>query len=128
MSSELSQSHDGYPFPDLWQIMMPGENLLKYTFHCKCEYSLAFLAFVLVSLSFCGYEVNPYIITFILPIIIIRFSVFRYKQAAFCYEELILAQPMIPLHHLAYADVSIYYKRVLNLYLENRFCSCSYNH
>ncbi|KAK6911249.1 hypothetical protein RJ641_023342 [Dillenia turbinata] len=28
-----------------------------------------------------------------------------YKQAAFCYEELILAQPMIPLYHLAYADV-----------------------
>ncbi|KAF5782895.1 putative ER membrane protein complex subunit 2 [Helianthus annuus] len=28
-----------------------------------------------------------------------------YKQAAFCYEELLLSQPMIPLHHLAYADV-----------------------
>lgn len=30
----------------------------------------------------------------------------RYKQAAFCYEELLLSQPTIPLHHLAYADVS----------------------
>uniref|UniRef100_A0A453N4L7 ER membrane protein complex subunit 2 n=1 Tax=Aegilops tauschii subsp. strangulata TaxID=200361 RepID=A0A453N4L7_AEGTS len=29
----------------------------------------------------------------------------RYKQAAFCYEELILAQPTIPLYHLAYAEV-----------------------
>lgn len=30
----------------------------------------------------------------------------RYKQAAFCYEELILSQPTVPLYHLAYADVS----------------------
>lgn len=30
----------------------------------------------------------------------------RYKQAAFCYEEVILAQPTVPLYHLAYADVS----------------------
>ncbi|XP_028105290.1 ER membrane protein complex subunit 2-like [Camellia sinensis] len=29
-----------------------------------------------------------------------------YKQAAFCYEELILSQPTNPLYHLAYADVS----------------------
>ncbi|KAG0454278.1 hypothetical protein HPP92_025582 [Vanilla planifolia] len=28
-----------------------------------------------------------------------------YKQAAFCYEELILCQPAIPPYHLAYADV-----------------------
>ncbi|XP_078442513.1 protein prenylyltransferase superfamily protein [Wolffia australiana] len=28
-----------------------------------------------------------------------------YKQAAFCYEELILSQPAAPLYHLAYADV-----------------------
>ncbi|XXG65255.1 hypothetical protein AAC387_Pa05g3005 [Persea americana] len=28
-----------------------------------------------------------------------------YKQAAFCYEELILFQPTVPLHHLAYAEV-----------------------
>ncbi|KAI3739309.1 hypothetical protein L2E82_29712 [Cichorium intybus] len=32
-------------------------------------------------------------------------SLQMYKQAAFCYEEIILSQPMIPLHHLAYADV-----------------------
>ncbi|CAI0384147.1 unnamed protein product [Linum tenue] len=29
------------------------------------------------------------------------------KQAAFCYEELILSQPTVPLYHLAYADVSL---------------------
>jgi hypothetical protein len=33
----------------------------------------------------------------------------RYKQAAFCYEEVILAQPTVPLYHLAYADVSNYF-------------------
>jgi tetratricopeptide (TPR) repeat protein len=32
-------------------------------------------------------------------------SLQMYKQAIFCYEELILSQPMIPLYHLAYADV-----------------------
>lgn len=32
-------------------------------------------------------------------------SLQMYKQAAFCYEELILSQPMVPLYHLAYADV-----------------------
>ncbi|XP_057545432.1 uncharacterized protein LOC130824438 [Amaranthus tricolor] len=32
-------------------------------------------------------------------------SLQMYKQAAFCYEELILAQPTNPLYHLAYADV-----------------------
>ncbi|KAE8721625.1 hypothetical protein F3Y22_tig00015435pilonHSYRG00009 [Hibiscus syriacus] len=44
---------------DLWQIMMLGENLQRYT----------------------------------------------YKQAAFCYEELILSQPTVPLYHLANVDV-----------------------
>ncbi|KAF3796063.1 ER membrane protein complex subunit 2-A [Nymphaea thermarum] len=29
-----------------------------------------------------------------------------YKQAAFCYEELILCQPTVPLYHLAYAEAS----------------------
>ncbi|KAL8148342.1 hypothetical protein AgCh_005641 [Apium graveolens] len=33
-------------------------------------------------------------------------SLQMYKQATFCYEELLLSQPMIPIHHLAYADVS----------------------
>ncbi|MCL7044605.1 hypothetical protein MKW94_002433 [Papaver nudicaule] len=32
-------------------------------------------------------------------------SLQMYKQAAFCYEELILCQPSVPLYHLAYADV-----------------------
>jgi tetratricopeptide (TPR) repeat protein len=32
-------------------------------------------------------------------------SLQMYKQAIFCYEELILSRPMIPLYHLAYADV-----------------------
>ncbi|KAJ3693995.1 hypothetical protein LUZ60_009475 [Juncus effusus] len=32
-------------------------------------------------------------------------SLQMYKQAAFCYEELILAQPMVPLYHLSYAEV-----------------------
>ncbi|XP_027350887.1 ER membrane protein complex subunit 2 isoform X3 [Abrus precatorius] len=32
-------------------------------------------------------------------------SLQMYKQAAFCYEELMLSQPTVPLYHLAYADV-----------------------
>ncbi|KAL9224719.1 hypothetical protein vseg_000728 [Gypsophila vaccaria] len=32
-------------------------------------------------------------------------SLQMYKQAAFCYEEVILAQPTVSLYHLAYADV-----------------------
>ncbi|KAE8711502.1 hypothetical protein F3Y22_tig00110287pilonHSYRG00002 [Hibiscus syriacus] len=32
-------------------------------------------------------------------------SLQMYKQAAFCYEELILSQPTVPLYHLANADV-----------------------
>ncbi|XP_075477685.1 uncharacterized protein LOC142518756 isoform X2 [Primulina tabacum] len=32
-------------------------------------------------------------------------SLQMYKQAAFCYEEVILAQPTVPFYHLAYADV-----------------------
>ncbi|KAJ4967634.1 hypothetical protein NE237_014335 [Protea cynaroides] len=35
----------------------------------------------------------------------IYISLQMYKQAAFCYEELILCQPSIPLYHLVYADV-----------------------
>lgn len=35
----------------------------------------------------------------------IYISLQMYKQAAFCYEELILSQPTVPLYHLAYADV-----------------------
>ncbi|XP_010550934.1 PREDICTED: ER membrane protein complex subunit 2-like [Tarenaya hassleriana] len=36
----------------------------------------------------------------------IYLSLQMYKQAAFCYEELILSQPTVPLYHLAYANVS----------------------
>ncbi|KDP23644.1 hypothetical protein JCGZ_23477 [Jatropha curcas] len=32
-------------------------------------------------------------------------SLQMYKQAAFCYEELILSQPTVPVYHLAYAEV-----------------------
>ncbi|XP_062018113.1 uncharacterized protein LOC133734487 [Rosa rugosa] len=32
-------------------------------------------------------------------------SLQMHKQAAFCYEEMILAQPNVPLYHLAYANV-----------------------
>ncbi|KAJ3685703.1 hypothetical protein LUZ61_014867 [Rhynchospora tenuis] len=32
-------------------------------------------------------------------------SLLMYKQAAFCYEELILAQPMVALYQISYADV-----------------------
>ncbi|XP_038716842.1 ER membrane protein complex subunit 2-like isoform X2 [Tripterygium wilfordii] len=31
-------------------------------------------------------------------------SLQMYKQATFCYEELILSQPVVPVYHLAYAD------------------------
>nr|GMD67950.1 UPF0481 protein At3g47200-like [Ipomoea batatas] len=30
-----------------------------------------------------------------------------YKQAAFCYEELILSHPLVPLYHLAFADTAV---------------------
>ncbi|KAG6390977.1 hypothetical protein SASPL_148723 [Salvia splendens] len=36
-------------------------------------------------------------------------SLQMYKQAAFCYEELLLSHPTIPLYHLSYADVSSLY-------------------
>ncbi|ERN01558.1 hypothetical protein AMTRI_Chr03g55220 [Amborella trichopoda] len=32
-------------------------------------------------------------------------SLQMYKQSAFCYEELILGQPSVPLYHIAYAEV-----------------------
>ncbi|PIN23406.1 hypothetical protein CDL12_03866 [Handroanthus impetiginosus] len=40
-------------------------------------------------------------------------SLQMYKQAAFCYEELILSQPTSPLYQLAYADVSSYWRLFL---------------
>ncbi|KAJ6805790.1 ER membrane protein complex subunit 2-A-like [Iris pallida] len=36
-------------------------------------------------------------------------SLQMYKQAAFCYEELILCQPLVPPYHLAYAEASALY-------------------
>nr|GMC91958.1 ER membrane protein complex subunit 2-like [Ipomoea batatas]GMC93783.1 ER membrane protein complex subunit 2-like [Ipomoea batatas] len=38
-----------------------------------------------------------------------------YKQAAFCYEELILSHPMVPLYDLAYADVSDLFASFMSL-------------
>jgi hypothetical protein len=71
--------------------MMPGENLLKSTFPYKCEmFNLDLLNII--------YQ-DVIILLNYMPLFI------RYKQAAFCYEELILAQPTIPLYHLAYAEV-----------------------
>nr|KJB44994.1 hypothetical protein B456_007G284100 [Gossypium raimondii] len=35
----------------------------------------------------------------------IYLSLQMYKQAAFCYEELLLSHPTVPLYHLTYADV-----------------------
>ncbi|CAH1412555.1 unnamed protein product [Lactuca virosa] len=38
-------------------------------------------------------------------------NLLKYKQAGFCYEELILSPPIIPIHHLAYADKTRFPKR-----------------
>jgi len=57
---------------------------VRHLFYHSCGYIL----FVLVVFSF----------KWLFP--------FRYKQAAFCYEELILCQPLIPPYHLAYAEAS----------------------
>lgn len=51
------------------------------------------------------YEVKKDYLTYVF-ISMVFFGCLRYKQAAFCYEELLLSQPTIPIHHLAYADVS----------------------
>jgi hypothetical protein len=63
--------------------MMPGENLLKHMFPYKCK----------------ALSIDAFYNTKMFPFLI------RYKQAAFCYEELILAHPTIPLYHIAYAEV-----------------------
>ncbi|PIA45024.1 hypothetical protein AQUCO_01700524v1 [Aquilegia coerulea] len=44
-----------------------------------------------------------------------------YRQAAFCYEELILSQPTVPLHHLAYADVLYTLGGVENLQIAKKY-------
>ncbi|PPS04825.1 hypothetical protein GOBAR_AA15835 [Gossypium barbadense] len=50
-------------------------------------------------------------------------SLQMYKQAAFCYEELILSQPTVPLYHLAYADKEIHKHefRVFTVSQDNAF-------
>ncbi|KAL6555253.1 hypothetical protein OROGR_006511 [Orobanche gracilis] len=44
-----------------------------------------------------------------------------YKQAAYCYEELILSQPTIPLYHLAYADVLYTFGGLENLHAAKKY-------
>lgn len=48
-------------------------------------------------------------------------SLQMYKQAAFCYEELILSQPTVPLYHLAYADVLYTLGGVENILLAKKY-------
>ncbi|CAA3010399.1 ER membrane complex subunit 2 [Olea europaea subsp. europaea] len=48
-------------------------------------------------------------------------SLQMYKQAAFCYEELILSQPTMPLYHLAYADVLYTFGGVENLHMAKKY-------
>lgn len=48
-------------------------------------------------------------------------SLQMYKQAAFCYEELILSQPTVPLYHLAYADVLYTLGGVENIQLAKKY-------
>lgn len=44
-----------------------------------------------------------------------------YKQAAFCYEELILCQPTVALHHLTYADVLYTIGGIENLQMAKKY-------
>ncbi|KAL3631672.1 hypothetical protein CASFOL_024656 [Castilleja foliolosa] len=48
-------------------------------------------------------------------------SLQMYKQAAHCYEELILSQPTMPLYHLAYADVLYTLGGLENLYAAKKY-------
>jgi hypothetical protein len=70
--------------------MMPGENLLKHMFPYKCKL-FNIDAFYIIKIGMHYTKLFPFVI--------------RYKQAGFCYEELILAHPTIPLYHIAYAEV-----------------------
>lgn len=54
------------------------------------------LFWVVVSVEYCFAVTRLYFVT----------NVSRYKQAAFCYEELILAQPTNAIYHLSYAEAS----------------------
>lgn len=84
---------------DLWLIMMPGENWLNYISLSKCEW-FPFSSFFRSTSTCPNCLWVPYWEVCIL------YPCLRYKQAVFCYEELILSQPTVPLFHLAYADVS----------------------
>ncbi|KAL1558834.1 ER membrane protein complex subunit 2-like [Salvia divinorum] len=48
-------------------------------------------------------------------------SLQMYKQAAFCYEELLLSHPTIPLYHLSYADVLYTLGGVENLHAAKKY-------
>ncbi|KAG6418107.1 hypothetical protein SASPL_120306 [Salvia splendens] len=48
-------------------------------------------------------------------------SLSLYKQAAFCYEELLLSHPTIPLYHLSYADVLYTLGGVENLHAAKKY-------
>lgn len=54
-------------------------------------------------------------------------SIQMYKQAAFCYEELILCQPACPLYHLAYADVLYTMGGLENLQAAKKYYSSTIN-
>lgn len=51
----------------------------------------------------------------------IYLSLQMYKQATFCYEELILSQPTVPLYHLAYADVLYTLGGIENIQLAKKY-------
>ncbi|KAL3633134.1 hypothetical protein CASFOL_026118 [Castilleja foliolosa] len=54
-------------------------------------------------------------------------SLQMYKQAAHCYEELILSQPTMPLYHLAYADVLYTLGGLENLYAAKKYYAATIN-
>ncbi|XP_010941160.1 uncharacterized protein [Elaeis guineensis] len=54
-------------------------------------------------------------------------SLQMYKQAAFCYEELILSQPTVPLYHLAYAEVLYTMGGLENLQAAKKYYAATIN-
>ncbi|KAK4768272.1 hypothetical protein SAY87_003413 [Trapa incisa] len=54
-------------------------------------------------------------------------SLQMYKQAAFCYEELILSQPTNPLYHLTYADVLYTIGGLENLQMAKKYYASTIN-
>ncbi|XP_030520768.1 ER membrane protein complex subunit 2 [Rhodamnia argentea] len=54
-------------------------------------------------------------------------SLQMYKQAAFCYEELILSQPTNPLYHIAYADVLYTNGGIENLQAAKKYYASAIN-